>query len=543
MAIRRLPEELIRRIRAGEVVERPASAVKELIENALDAGASTIRISIERGGKGFISVADDGLGIERDDLLLSLERHATSKLENGDLAKIGTLGFRGEALAAIAAVAEVRIESLARGSDCAWTITSGRGEAKPCARAPGTTVVAHSLFQHHPARAAFLKSDRQEAAAVRGAVEAAALTRPDVSWHLEADGRRVLSFPAGSWEDRAKFVMGKSFAANCTSFSAEAAGISVRGLIGLPGWKGHAAAGQRFSINGRPVRDRSVGSALRAAFMDFGGEAAPSAVVELELDPVAVDVNAHPSKLEVRLLAGDEVAAFLKAAVRRALIGTSGLASEALSAAAARAAEPIAIGQEGDRRRCPLGRGMGVAHGGYACCETMDGVILVDLHAAAERMTYERLRQEAVISGVRSRALASPIVIEVGAAAAEAMDSRSGGLARLGLVVNALDDTSIVVTAIPELVRDAAARDLASAVAGELTADPHSDPLGDALDRICATLACHAAFRFGDDLSLDGLDALLRSFEEVGVGSVCMHGRPLFVFLSKPKLAGLFGRT
>lgn len=548
MPVRILPEHVVRRIRAGEVVERPASAIKELVENALDAGARTIRIQVEGGGRARIWVEDDGCGMDHDDLRLSMERHATSKIgEDFDLHALNTRGFRGEALAALSAVADVTISTRARDSDCGWSMTSGpSGTTEPCpcaARAGSTLVVADRLFGAHPARLAFLKSARIEMSHVRTAVEDAALSSPATTFFLEADGRPVLSLRQSSWEERVKAVMGDEFASNSVSFSEGAPGMSVRGMMGLPSWKGHASGAQRLLVNGRPVGDKILSAAIRSAFSDMSGTSRPAGILDLRIDPAAVDVNCHPSKAEVRFRDAGGVSAFVRNSVRNTLAGGAPQASAAMSQAAARAAVPLVIGETGDRRRLPLGRALGIVLGGYAVCECADGVVLVDLHAAAERAAYEKLLAQALGSGIPGRALSLPLVIDVGHLAVAAVEAREDDFSKMGMRMHALDDTCISVMEIPDFVPDASAVELAGEVASALAADPHALPLEDLLSRTCASMACHAAFRFGDDIEPERLDALLREFEQTPRMSTCMHGRPIFATIARDQMRGLFGRT
>lgn len=543
--IRLLPEALVRRIRAGEVVERPASLVKELVENALDAGAGRVAISVSSDCRSRIAVEDDGRGMGPDDLALSVERHATSKLPGDDLAAVDTLGFRGEALAAAgAAVARLAIRSRARGGDCAWEIVldhGRKGELAPCARGPGTTVVAEGLFDALPARAAFLKSSRAEVAAIREAVEGAALSRPDVDFRLEVGERVVLALPASDWEARVAAVAGRAFAENSVPFSAEVGSMSVRGRIGMPGWGGHAAAGQSVLVNGRPVRDRTVSSALRAAFASASKETAPAAVVDIWIDPGGVDANAHPTKAEVRIRDAEVVRTLVRDACIGAISASGPRSPAALSAAAARMAVPV-LGQEpGDRLRLPLGRVMGLALGHLAVCEASDGLVLVDVHAAHERLIFGRLRAAAASGGFPSRRLASPVVVDVGHRAVALFEERSNALLALGLSVQPLDGDAVAVLGLPDGIPQSEARSVTADVARGLLADPLADPLMARLDAICALISCHAAVRSGDELTTDALDSLLREVEGAGI-STCQHGRPLAVVLPRERLESLFDR-
>jgi DNA mismatch repair protein MutL len=544
--IRILPEAVVRRIRAGEVIERPASAVKELVENAIDAGATRVTVRLDGAGTGQIVVEDDGEGMAPEDLVLAPLRHATSKLgDDADPATSGTLGFRGEALAAMSAVANLRIVSRTAAGDHAWALEAsadGCSEPRPAARARGTTVEASGLFSGHPARAAFLKSPRREVAAVREAVEALALARPDTRFSLVSDGSPLLDLAPGRWEDRARSVMGTAFAENSVSFSAHGECGTVRGLASLPAWPGHARGGQRFLVNGRVVRDRTLASALRAAYADLSGEQSPSAFVDLRVDPARADVNVHPAKAEVRLRDPEAVHVLVKGAVRSALAGEGPSCAPALAAMATRAARPADLSGAADGRALRLGRPLGVVMGGYAVCEAGDRMLLVDLHAACERAAYERLRADLARGPVAVRVLPRPIVVEVGHPAAAAVSEREDALASLGLLVGALDGGTVAVRGIPAILGDTDAASLVARVAAGLAADPCSDPLGEASDRTCATLACHAAWRFGDGASIAELDAMLRDIESTPMIGTCMHGRPTVIEIGATAMASMFGR-
>lgn len=543
--VRLLPEALVRRIRAGEVVERPASLVKELVENALDAGSTRILVTLTSDCRSRIAIEDDGFGMGPGDLAMSVERHATSKLPGDDISLVGTFGFRGEALAAAAAaVHRLTVRSLAEGGDCAWEVSVERGrkgEPVPCARAQGTTVVAEGLFDDMPARAAFLKSPRTEVAAVRDVIDGAALSRPDVAFRLEVGEREVVSLQSSTWEARVDAVMGRSFAENSAPFALERGDMAVRGRLGLPAWRGHASAGQKILVNGRPVRDRTVSLALRSAFAAMSKELAPAAVVDLCLELSAVDANAHPTKAEVRLRDAEAVRSLVRDACIAAVSASGPLSPTALSEAAARLAVPVLGSDPGDRRRLPLGRPLGIALGHLAVSEAMDGIVLVDVHAAHERLVFERLRAAAAAGGFTSRPLPSPVVVEVGHRASALMAERAEALAAFGLEVQPLDDEAVAVLGLPDGIPAGEAKAVVLAVARGLLSDPLSDPLSTRLDEICALVSCHAAVRSGDELAPEALDALLREVEGAGI-STCQHGRPLAVRLASDRLDQLFGR-
>jgi DNA mismatch repair protein MutL len=547
MPIQVLPGHVVSRIRAGEVIERPAAAVKELMENSADAGATEVKVSIASGGRKCLSVEDNGCGMPMEDLELAAERHATSKLDGRfDLGEIRTYGFRGEALAALASVSTLSIATRPLHSDCGWRLTSGPSGTRtfePCARPAGSTLVtAADLFGSHPARAAFLKSDRAELAAVRATVETAALANPSIAYSLLADNRQILAFKAASWEERAAAVMGMTFMQNSLAFHKSGDGCRVRGIVGLPAWRGHASAGQRFYVNQRPVQDRVLASAVRSAFADVSGERSPAIILDVSVEPGLLDVNVHPAKEAVRFRQAEAIQAFIKETVRDALAGTAPIGAPALAAAAALAAVPLSIGDAGVRERLPLGRAMGLAAGGYTVSASMDGIIVIDTHAASERMAYERLMAQAVTNGIPSRRLRSPIVVDVGAVGTALIEQRLHGLKALGLDVDILDDVSVTVLAVPSFVLEAEARQLILDVAASLLDDPFSSPVEGLLSKVCSSLSCHAAFRFGDEATLEELDTLLRSFESTPRIGTCMHGRPTFTSLTRQSLETLFRR-
>lgn len=545
MPIRLLSEQVIRRIRAGEVVERPAAAVKELVENAIDAGARNIRIEVLGGGVERILVVDDGCGMDAADLRLSVERHATSKLDGDDPLLARTMGFRGEALAALSAVAKVQIVSRQASSIGAWRLLSspdGVSEVEPCGGPRGTSIEVLDLFFSHPARAGFLKGRRSETVAIRAVVEAAALSCPGIGFYLAAEGRSLLMLAAASWDARAAAVMGPQFIDNSLRFAATAPGMRLQGRIGLPGWQGHAAAGQRLLVNGRPVRDQVLGSALRAAFANLSREASPAAVLALDLDAGLVDANVHPAKAQVRWRDADAVHALVRSTIREALEGGAPRQHAGLGAAVAAAAVPVAPDGEVDRRRLPLGRALAVVMGGFGLSETTGGLIVLDLHALDERRMFTKLSAAARGGGVASRALAHPVMLRLGAAAAASIEERLPSLEALGLQLSVMDDATLAVYAIPSLLPDAVAPALVRDVANVLAQDAHGDPLGSLLDALCAKMACHSAFRFGDDCSLDALDQLLRDCEAGPNSGLCPHGRPTAVEISRERVESLFGR-
>ena len=547
MSIQILSEHTVRLIRAGEVIERPAAAIKEMIENSLDAGALNILIKVCRGGMDMMSVFDDGHGMDVHDLEMCTKRHATSKLsDDSDLQMVETYGFRGEALAALTSVADVCISTRRHDAECGWQVCagpSGHGTAEPCSGPAGSTrVVARGLFSSHPARAAFLKAPRTELVAIREVVEAAAISQPKVSWTLESNGRVVFALMASSLDKRCASIIGTSFEENSLSFHGEQDGMQVTGRIGLPGWTGHASAGQRIVVNGRPVHDKVVSSALRRVFSDISGVDSPAAVVVLSLPGSMVDANVHPSKSRILFQSPEKVSALVIDAVSQSLCGNQPQIAKSLSASAALAAVPLDIGESAPRKTLPLGQAMGVALGGYCITETDTGIVIIDLHAAAERAAYERLMAQVINGGIVSQRLKQPIVIPANARVVAIVETRAADLAEMGVVLEILDDTTLVLVSVPDFVPGANAASLAREIMDILIKDPHANAVMALVERTCAVLACHAAFRFGDNVDGVVLDKMLREFEQTPRIGTCMHGRPSMVEMPRQHLESLFQR-
>ena len=614
MPIRRLPPEAVNRIAAGEVVERPAAAVKELVENALDADARRIAVRIERGGLGLIAIDDDGCGIGRDELALAVERHATSKLEAGeggavDLLNIHTMGFRGEALPSIGAVARLSITSKARGAGEAWAIGVEGGQlhaVKPSAWAAlsdsGTRVEVRDLFFATPARLKFMKSERAEMMAVTDVVKRLAMARPDVAFSLEHDGRASLRLSAERDAEnegrraRLAAILGAEFAPNCIALDQTRGEVRLSGFAGLPTFHRGTREHQHLFVNGRPVKDRLIVGAVRAAYQDLlARDRHPVAALFLDLPPGDVDVNVHPAKTEVRFRDAALVRGLIVGALSHALAGAGHRAStttarSALSAVRAYEApqpglriwgvaeERLATGefampsgrvesawtagvspadlepvleriagerpavQDEDARFFPLGAARAQIHETYIVAQTEDGIVIVDQHAAHERLVYERMKAMLSNGGVRRQALLIPEVVELDPSEAEAIASRAEELAQLGLVIEPFGPGAVVVRETPALLGhiDAAGllRDLADDVA-EL-GDAHA--LKERLEEVCSSMACHGSVRAGRRLTADEMNALLRQMEATPFSGQCNHGRPTYVELKLADIERLFGR-
>jgi DNA mismatch repair protein MutL len=614
MPIRRLPPEAVNRIAAGEVVERPAAAVKELVENALDAGARRVGVRIERGGLGLIAVEDDGGGIARDELALAVERHATSKLEAGeggavDLLNIHTMGFRGEALPSIGAVARLAITSKARGADSAWAIEVEGGAldaVKPSAWAAlsesGTRVEVRDLFFATPARLKFMKSERAEMMAVTDVVKRLAMARPDVAFSLEHDGRASLRL--GTERDpenegrraRLAAILGAEFAPNCIALDQTRGDVRLSGFAGLPTFSRGTREHQHLFVNGRPVKDKLIVGAVRAAYQDLlARDRHPVAALFLDLPPGDVDVNVHPAKTEVRFRDAALVRGLIVGALSHALAGAGHRAStttaqSALSAVRAyEAPQPFlrpagggayALAEErlagdfmmpsarvdgsglaaipsadlesairdavahdpDDAKFFPLGAARAQIHETYIVAQTEDGIVIVDQHAAHERLVYERMKSMLSNGGVRRQALLIPEVVELDPSEAEAIAARAEELGQLGLVIEPFGPGAILVRETPALLGhiDAAGllRDLADDVA-EL-GDAHA--LKERLEDVCSSMACHGSVRAGRRLTADEMNALLRQMEATPFSGQCNHGRPTYVELKLADIEKLFGR-
>ena len=609
MPIRILPETTANRIAAGEVVERPAAVVKELVENALDAGASRVAVTLEGGGIERIVVEDDGAGMSPEDLDLAVERHATSKLpEEAALFRIATLGFRGEALPSIGAVSRLTIISRPKGGGgdaYSITVEGGRkGPVMPASGAPGTRVEMRDLFYAVPARRKFLRSPRSEAEQAIEAVRRLALAWPGVGFRVTSEGRETLALaPAPDRESRIRALLGADFAAAAVPVAAEGAAgaMSLAGLAALPAYTRATAGEQHLVVNRRPVRDPLLRTALRVAYRDLiAAGRHPVAALFLDLPAEAVDVNVHPMKTELRFRDESAVRGLLIAALRRALSvgagealptpaltrymprpsGWSGwrlppapapslppaaaragladmqlaLAPEPSAPATATPALPLGIArprfapprdeEEAPRGEHPLGRALAQILDTYILAEAPDGaLVLVDQHAAHERLTHEALRAQLVEGGVRAQPLLLPAVVELPPADAARLLDQAEALARLGLEIEGFGAPgSVLVRALPALLGPADPAPLLRDLAEELVAFDETTALERRLDAAIARLACHGSVRAGRRLTPAEMDALLRQMEATPRAATCSHGRPTFLKLGPAELERLFGR-
>ncbi len=574
--IRALDEAAVNRIAAGEVVERPASAVKELVENALDAGAGRIAVDYAGGGKTLIRVTDDGGGMAAGDLPMALARHATSKIDGSDLLAIGTFGFRGEALASLGSVARVTITSRGPGGEGARIACDGgrAGAAEPCAAAPGTVVEVHGLFRATPARLKFLRGDVAEAQAIADVVRRLALAAPGVGFAVTdiGTGRCVLRCGPEGAGARAARILGREFAENCIPVDAEREGLRLTGLAGLPGAARGSAARQHLTVRGRPVRDRLLAGALRAAYSDVlpkGRHAA--AVLDLDCDPALVDVNVHPAKSEVRFRDPGAARGLIVAGLRHALAGAGhrsptlvagamlGAARAGGAQAGARAPERRGVGvpvpplpagfaeapgarveAAGAARAGYLGAARAQLHANWIVAQTAGGIVIVDQHAAHERLVYEELKAR-VEDGVPSQALLLPEIVELGAEA-EAVLRAAPELSRLGLEVEGFGPGAVAVRAVPAVLGQPDATALLRDVADEIADLGVSGALRGRIDAVLSRIACHGSVRSGRHLTGPEMDALLRRMEATPGSGQCNHGRPTWVELKLADVERLFGR-
>jgi DNA mismatch repair protein MutL len=588
MSIRVLPEQLIHQIAAGEVVERPASVVKELVENSLDAGAAAVEIEVEGGGASLVRVRDDGAGIPADELVLALARHATSKIGSiDDLEAVRTLGFRGEALPSIASVSRMKMVSRPADAPVAQALTAADGEVSgpaPQPHPPGTTVEVRDLFFNVPARRKFLRAERTELGQVERLVERLALSRFDVGFRLMS-ARRVLADHPPARDERGRdarvaAVLGEEFIRNALKLDHEGAGMRLSGWFCLPTYARSQADQQHFFLNGRPLRDKLVASAVRLAYRDvlYHGRH-PAYVLYLEMDPARVDVNAHPQKLEVRFREPGLVHDFIFRTIERALArtrpaqgaavaipaarfdpGGAGPAAGARTSAldlygtlgvhdAARAATvpwPQAAG-DGDAgapapaAEHPLGYAIAQLHGIYILAQAQGGLVLVDMHAAHERTTYERLKAALDGARVASQPLLVPVPVAVSVAEAEEAEAHARLFEELGFELSRSAPTQLLVRAAPALL---SAADPAALVR-DMLADLREQGRGaarQALERALGTMACHQAVRANRRLTVPEMNALLREMETTMRADQCVHGRPTWSFVSLDDLDRLFLR-
>lgn len=600
--IRQLDEAAINRIAAGEVVERPASAVKELVENAIDAGATRIEIDVADGGKTLIRVTDDGCGISSDDLPLALSRHATSKIDGSDLLNITSFGFRGEALPSLGAVGRLKITSRVAGQDAAEiAISGGIVEAvRPAALSRGTVVELRDLFYATPARLKFLRTDRAESQAIADIIKRLAMAEPFVGFVLRdtSGGKAREVFRAepesGDMFDalhgRLSRVLGKEFAENSIPIDAEREGFHLTGYAALPTYSRGAAVAQFLFVNGRPVRDKLLIGALRGAYMDFlSRDRHPAAALFVDCDPQLVDVNVHPAKSEVRFRDPGVVRGLIVSGLRHALAAAGHRASTTvadatlgairpeqvagriyqmdrpsqgarpmtyqamapahdgpgfaeMSAPSARY-EPIVEDTGAQDEALPLGAARAQVHENYIIAQTGTGIVIVDQHAAHERLVYEKLKAQMAENGVAAQALLIPEIIEMSQAEADRLLEISDDLRRLGLTIEPFGGGAVAVRETPAVLGEVNAEAMLRDVLDELAELGDSSTVQARIEAILSRVACHGSIRSGRRMRAEEMNALLREMEATPHSGQCNHGRPTYVELRLSDIERLFGRT
>jgi DNA mismatch repair protein MutL len=610
MSVRRLDPILVDRIAAGEVVERPAAAVKELVENAIDAGARAIEVTIAAGGRRLIRVVDDGCGMAAEDLELAVERHATSKLPDGDLFAIATLGFRGEALPSIGAVARLsvvtRTVEAANGSSIVVEF-GAKGPVRPAPAAPGTRVEVTDLFAATPARLKFLKSDRAEAQAVAETARRLAVAHPAVRFTLTGDHLTTLSFPPEDNGDlgflrRAARVLGGDFSDNAAPVAAAREGFAISGQVGLPTYHRGSGAHIHFVVNGRPVRDKLLIGAVRGAYADvMAGDRHPVLALAIACDPRQVDVNVHPAKTEVRFRDPALVRALVVSAIRDALARAGFRAATTVGAKTLEALRPgpmrpsaphsalthpwparaealagwqtpldpppsgfaeLDAGQtalaelappsadvrldnqveDGAALAAPLGAARAQLHGTYIVAQTGDGIVIVDQHAAHERLTYERLKRERASRGIARQLLLIPEVVELDTLDADRVLAEADTLDGLGLVIEGFGPGAVLVREMPAALAGASLKGLVQDVADALAEWGSASAVEERLDAVLSRMSCHGSVRAGRRLKPEEMNALLREMEATPLSGQCNHGRPTYVELKLADIERLFGR-
>lgn len=593
--IRQLDESAANRIAAGEVVERPASAVKELVENALDAGATRLRIEVAGGGKVLIRVTDDGHGMAPGDLPLALSRHATSKIDGSDLLDIHSFGFRGEALPSLGAVGRLTIASRAEGHEGAEISVAGGvvGPVRPAALNRGTQVELRDLFFATPARLKFLRTDRAEMQAITDTLRRLGMAAPYCGFTLTDtdEGRDLLRLEAeqgelfDAQEARLARLLGREFTDNALRIDAEREGVRLSGLAALPTYSRGAAVAQFLFVNGRPVRDKMLLGALRAAYMDvLARDRHPAAALFIDCDPHLVDVNVHPAKAEVRFRDPGLVRGLMVSALKHALAGAGHRASGTVAMATLGAMTPEPVGPRVYQMdfaarpsplarqtafaaqapesfaeapqpftaariepaagpvEAPLGAARAQVHENYIIAQTANGIVIVDQHAAHERLVYERLKRQSAEAAIPSQALLIPEIIPLSPTDARRLTEQADALARLGLVLEPFGGDAIAVRETPAALGLCDARALVLDLLDELADLGTTRTLGARIDAILSRMACHGSIRSGRQMRADEMNALLREMEATPLSGQCNHGRPTYVELKLADIEKLFGR-
>jgi DNA mismatch repair protein MutL len=592
--IRQLPELLINQIAAGEVVERPSSVVKELVENSLDAGAQSIQVLLEQGGKRLVRVVDDGCGIPKDELPLALARHATSKITSlEELEEVASMGFRGEALPSMASVSRMTISSRTEGAEHAWQVKTANGEieaAVPAPGAPGTQVELRDLFYNVPARRKFLRTDRTEFSHVDELLKRFALARPDVGFQLQHNNRIVRQFPPVRTDEemlaRLEAVVDQEFVEHALNIDEQRGSFGLRGWVAEPRYNRSQADRQFFFVNGRVIRDRLVAHAIRQAFRDvlFHGRH-PAFVLFLEMPFAGVDVNVHPQKHEVRFRDSRSVHDFIYSTLNRSLAG-AGVGGGALRPgtqvhepagtgqtgewAARQTAMPISVSEQlqsyaqlvsspsggtgsagipadfasgqATEEFPPMGFALAQLHGIYILAQNQHGLVLVDMHAAHERITYERFKAGLAQDGIRSQNLLVPVTVHVSEREADMVEKHSASLESLGISCDRSGPQTVVVRKVPTLLQHADMTRLLQDVLSELATDGKSLKIESEMDEVLSSMACHGSVRANRQLNIAEMNALLRDMERTERAAQCNHGRPTWIQLDMQSLDRLFLR-
>ncbi len=596
--IRRLPDNIVNRIAAGEVVERPSSALKELVENAIDAGASRIAVKLVEGGLASLEVTDDGCGMSSDEMALALERHATSKLPDEAIEQVSTLGFRGEALPSIASVARFILESRPQGVEQGWKRVVDHGELiseDPAALPPGTKVRVENLFGKIPARRKFLRTPRSEYAACLDVVKRLAMARPDLAITLDHGDRRILGLQGGEGlANRVAQVIARELKENGVAIDLDRGNMRLTGIAGLPTYNRGIADHQYLFVNGRPVKDRLLTGAVRGAYADMLARDRHAVLaLFLELPPEEVDVNVHPAKTEVRFRDAQAVRGFIVSGLRQALAtgdkrsaqspdagamsrwqqepkregpapalrsifegrdwsapqprvseaGTvwRGYEAEVMAAPRGRAEEAVPV--SATETNYPLGIARGQVAKTYIVAEATDGLVLVDQHAAHERLVLERLKAAGAEEAVaRSQALLIPEVVELEETSCDRLEEAAGSLAKHGLAIERFGPSAMLVRSLPHAIARTDPEKLLRDIDDDLAQNGEALHLGEKLDLVLATMACHGSVRAGRVLRVDEMNSLLREMERTPRSGQCNHGRPTWVKLSMEDVEKLFGR-
>ncbi len=589
--IRQLDDAAINRIAAGEVLERPASAVKELVENAIDAGAHRIEVVIADGGKTLIRVIDDGCGIAADDLPLAMSRHATSKIDGSDLLNIHSFGFRGEALPSLGAVGRLTITSRVPGAGAAMIAVSGgdMSDVRPAALSQGTVVELRDMFYATPARLKFLRTDRAEAQAIGDVVKRLAMAEPFVTFILRdtSGGSDRTTFHADAetgdlfdaLHGRLRSVIGRDFADNALLIDAERDGFHLTGYAALPTYSRGAAVAQFVFVNGRPVRDKMLLGALRAGYMDvLSRDRHPVAALFIDCDPNMVDVNVHPAKSEVRFRDAGTVRGLIVSGLRHAMAGAGHLASTTVADATLGAMQPqpmeprvyqmdrpsftarsMAFQAQApgfaevpsariepvveEANDLPLGAARAQLHENYIIAQTADGIVIVDGHAAHERLVYEKLKTQMAENGVAAQALLIPEIVELAEGEASQLLDIADDLARFGLGIEAFGGNAVAVRETPAILGEVNATAMLRDILDELSDTGGSDRVQSKIEAILSRVACHGSIRTGRRMRAEEMNALLRDMESTPRSGQCNHGRPTYVELKMTDIERLFGRT